>query len=158
MRGVRSCFTRRWRPSATPDTTAAVRTLRFSSAAKSSLLGVRAASSSAAAATNTSHSEWKKRIEQGPSLADFLKAKSNGSATTAPSEDDGDDDEMRRPTPEESLEQIRDMLQQIREAVSHCDPYGILLCIAGPHLCMCMVTLALNLPVGTHTSPLTAAR
>lgn len=81
-------------------------------------MGVRAASSSAiATAANTSHVEWKKRIEQGPGFADFLKA-SNRSAAAVPPDDDGDDDEMWRPTPEQSLEQIRDMLRQIREAVS----------------------------------------
>lgn len=119
MRGVRSCFARRWRPHTMPDA-AAVKAVRLSNVAMSSrLLGVRAASSSSSAvatATNTA-SEWKKRIEQGPGFADFLKA-SNGNAAVVPSEDGGGDDEMRRPTPEESLEQIRDMLRQIRETVS----------------------------------------
>lgn len=119
MHGVRSCFARRWRPHTMPDAAVAVRTVRRSNVMMSSrLLGVRAASSSSsAAATTNTTSEWKKRIEQGPGFADFLKA-SNGNAAVVPFEDDGGDDEIRRPTPEESLEQIRDILRQIRETVS----------------------------------------
>lgn len=110
------CFTMRWRPhageaaAATPAETNAsnVSTAAHPSTRRLFHNGPRTASSSVAPTP-----EWKKRIDDGPGFADFLK--SSSVVEEVPSEDDSDD--TRRPTPEESLQQIRGMLQQIREAV-----------------------------------------
>lgn len=51
--------------------------------------------------------QWKQRVARGPTLADFVRADGD---------DEGDDDE-RRLAPDESLAQIRAMLQHIRDAV-----------------------------------------
>lgn len=63
--------------------------------------------------TSSSSSEWKTQLANGPELQDFI-ARSAGDARANAEEDAGEECKL---TTEESLEQIRLMLRQIKQAV-----------------------------------------